>query len=100
MRTWVEFMFWLNSERVCCFLPEFCLLQGKRFTAFVLAQRARLRVVVCGSAGLRIRTVALSSFVFRFSRFSKNGWFRLKRSRYRNYRLYSPCAFNSLQHQV
>ena len=100
MRIWVDFMFWLNNEGDCCFLPEVCLRQRKRFTAFVLAHLGRLRVFVCGSAGFRIRTGALFSFVFRFSRLCRNGWFRLKCSRYRNYRLYSPCVFSSLQRQV
>ena len=100
MRIRFDVTLWLNSERACCFLPDFCLRQGNRFTAFVLAQLGRLRVFACDSAELRIRTGALSSFVFRFSRFSENGWSTLKRSRYRNYRLYSSCAFSSLQHQV
>jgi hypothetical protein len=95
MRTCVEFILWLNNERDC-FSPEFCLLQGKRFTEFVLPQQGQLSVGVCGSAGLHIRTTELFSSFFRCSLFSEKGWFRLKRSRYRNYRLYSQ-VFNRLQ---
>jgi len=52
----------LNNEGDVSFLPEFCLREGKRFTAFVLTQSGQLSAVACGSAGFHIQTVALSSF--------------------------------------
>ena len=48
----VESVFWLNVERVCSFLPAFCLCLGDRFTVFVSGQRGRLRGGVCGSVCL------------------------------------------------
>jgi hypothetical protein len=88
----VESVFWLNVERVCSFLPAFCLCLGDRFTVFVSGQRGRLRGGVCGSVGLHTRKVVFSSF-YRFFSFSGKGLSRLKCSHYRNYRLYSSCVF-------
>ena len=89
MRTRVETTIWLNNELACSFSPEFCSSQIKRLTAHVLAQQDQLSVGVCGSAGLHIQTRALSSLFFAAPSLAKRGWFRLKRSRYRNHRLYS-----------
>jgi hypothetical protein len=89
MKTELSFVL-LNVERVCSFLPEFCLRLGNRFTVLVSGQRGRLRVGVCGSAEFHIRKVVFSSFCLLFP-LSGKGLKRLKGSQYRNYRLYSSC---------
>ena len=80
----------LNVEGVCSFLPTFCLRLGNRFIV-VSGQRGLLRGGVCGSVGLHIRKVVFSSFFTLFLRLSGKALWRLKGSRYRNYRLYSSC---------